>query len=136
MNRIERAVSDFRDGCLCSQAVFAAFSEDLGLDRERALKIAAAFGGGMGMAQTCGAVTGALMVIGLKHGDDRAKAGPVAAEFREKFASRAGSVVCKDLLDCDISTPEGAAAAREKELYTSVCPKMVQHAAEILEEIL
>ncbi len=64
MNRIEKSVELFNSGFLCSQAVFAAFSKDLGLSEEQALKIGACFGSGMRKGEVCGACTGALMVLG------------------------------------------------------------------------
>jgi C_GCAxxG_C_C family probable redox protein len=140
VSRVERAVSLFEEGFSCSQAILSTFGPQLGLDRETALKVATAFGGGMGhMGETCGAVTGAFMVIGLKHGRIRAedeetrdKAYELVAEFVDKFRSRNGSIVCRELLGCDINTPEGLALAREK----NVCPGFVRDAAEIIEEIL
>ena len=115
-----------------------------GLDRDTALKLAIGFGGGMGrMAGTCGAVTGAFMVLGLKCGatqaDDkeaREQAYERVREFARRFEARNGSIVCRDLIGCDISTPEGLAMAREKELFATVCPRFVQEAAEVLEEML
>ena len=69
MSKIDTAVSGFKEGFNCAQSVLSAFSEELGLTRETALKIACPFGGGMArQAETCGAVTGAFMVIGLKYG--------------------------------------------------------------------
>jgi C_GCAxxG_C_C family probable redox protein len=140
VSRVERAVSLFEEGFSCSQAILSTFGPQLGLDRETALKVATAFGGGTGhMGETCGAVTGAFMVIGLKHGRIRAedeetrdKAYELVAEFVDKFRSRNGSIVCRELLGCDINTPEGLALAREK----NVCPGFVRDAAEIIEEIL
>lgn len=143
MNKVDQAVSCFRQGFLCSQAILSTYGEPLGLDRNTAIKIAEGFGGGMaGMGETCGAVTGAFMVIGLKHGrtdaqdkEARAKTRELVREFTSRFASRNASIVCRDLLGCDINTPEGTAMAREKGLFTTVCPKMVGDAAEILEEL-
>lgn len=144
MHTVENAVSCFKEGFSCSQAVLSAFAQQFGLDRETALKVAGAFGGGMGrMGETCGAVTGAFMVIGLKYGKTRAedeqtkeKAYSLVKEFVEKFKSRNGSIVCRELLGCDLSTPEGARIAKEKNLTATVCPKFVQDAAEIIEQIL
>jgi C_GCAxxG_C_C family probable redox protein len=69
MTRIEESVAYFREGFSCSQAIVAAYAPSLGLDRDTALKIASGFGGGMGrLAETCGAITGAFMVLGLKYG--------------------------------------------------------------------
>jgi C_GCAxxG_C_C family probable redox protein len=143
VNQIETAVSRFADGFNCSQAVLSTYADDLGLDEETALRIAAGFGGGMGrMGETCGAVTGAMMVLGLKFGNTspsrEAKDQMYARirEFAERFKTRNGSLACRDLLGCDISTAEGHKAAAERGLFTTVCPKLVRDAAEILEEML
>ena len=140
-NRSDKAVSIFKEGINCSQAVLSSFADDFGLDKDMALKLAAGFGGGMGrMAQTCGAVTGAYMVIGLKHGavtaQDRAAKEhtyQVVRDFNDRFKARNKSLICKELLNCDISTPEGFEEAKQKGLLTTVCPKMVRDAVEILE---
>ena len=138
MNRIELAVSRFAEGFNCSQAVFSAYAE--GID-QTALKIAAGFGGGMGrMAGTCGAVTGAMMVLGLRFGgatpDREAKERVYAKirEFADRFKARNGSLTCRDLLGCNISTVDGYEAA--KSLFTTTCPKYVRDACEMLEEML
>ena len=143
MSRVDTAVSYFEDGGNCSQAVLAAYSECFGLGCDKAFSVAAGFGGGMRMAGTCGAVTGAFMVLGLKNGsagtedkDKKLKTYEMVQEFTKKFESRNGSTLCKDLLDCDISTDEGMLAANEKGLFSTVCPKMVREAAEIIEEML
>ena len=92
------------------------------------------------MAETCGAVTGAYMVLGLKTQTegksiqeikDEAKAG--VRKFNELFIARHGSLTCKKLLGVDISTPEGSAEANKKNLFNSVCKELVGSAAEILE---
>jgi C_GCAxxG_C_C family probable redox protein len=142
--RVEQAVERFKEGFNCSQAVLSSYSEQLGLDCQKAFKIATGFGGGMGrMGQTCGAVTGAFMVLGLKYGNttaedkkSKAKTYEKIVEYANKFKTRNSSVVCKELLGCDISRPEGMKKAQEDGLFVSVCPKMVQDAAEILEDML
>ena len=144
MNRVELSVSLFRKGLSCSQAVLAAYGDQFGLEGEVALRIAAGFGGGMGrMAGTCGAVTGAYMLLGLKHGgtsgeDRQAKEKTFEAvrEFAKRFRCRNGSLVCRELLGCDISTPDGFQLAKEKKLSASICPKLVKDAAEIVEEMI
>jgi C_GCAxxG_C_C family probable redox protein len=144
MNRVERAVSCFKEGFSCSQAILSTYGEQFGLNREMALKVSGAFGGGMGrMGKTCGAVTGAFMVFGLKYGktkveDEQTKerAYNLVKEFVDKFRSRNGSIVCRELLGCNISTPDGMKIIREKKLITTLCPKFVQDAAEIIEQIL
>ena len=113
------------------------------MDRDIAMRIASGFAAGMRMAETCGAVTGAIMVLGLRHATEECRIvkgrEPVYAaigEFRAHFEARNRTVVCRELLGCDVSTPEGAQAARERNLYKTVCPKMVRDAAEILEMML
>jgi C_GCAxxG_C_C family probable redox protein len=140
----EQAVNLFKEGSNCSQAVISVYAEELGLSRKMALKIAQGFGGGMGrMAQTCGAVTGAYMILGLKYGsadtydkETKEKVYGLVREFSRRFESRNSSIVCQELLGCDISKPEGVTIAKENGLFTSVCPKMVREAAEILDEMI
>ena len=136
MEKAEQAVELFNQGYCCSQAVLAVFSEDLGLSKENALKIASGFGGGMKMAQLCGAVTGAIMALGLKNGPDKNKMTEYVLEFVKKFEGINGSVICRELMGCDICTPDGMQAAKEKDLFNALCPKLVQDASEILEEML
>lgn len=136
MNRIDEAVQLFEDGYMCSQVVFAAFSTDFGVAKEDALKIGACFGSGMRKAEVCGACTGALMALGLKYGDDKAKSNEVCNKFLDEFKKANGSYICRDLLKCDISTEEGVEFARENNLFSEFCPKMVESAAEIVEKLL
>ena len=139
----KEAVERFKKGFNCSQAVIGTFSEQFGLDCDKASKVATGFGGGMRMGGTCGAVTGAFMVLGLKYGNSIAKNREAKAktykkieEYTSRFKSRNNSVACRELLGCNISTPEGMKEAQDKDLFSSTCPRMVQDAAEILEEML
>lgn len=144
MDKVEQAVSCFKEGFSCTQAMLSTYGLEFGLDHEIALKIAGAFGGGMGrMGEICGAITGAFMVIGLKYGNTSAedsqakeKTYSLVKEFVDSFKSRNDSIVCRELLGCDISTPEGMELAKEKNLFTTLCPKLVSDAAEIIEQIL
>jgi C_GCAxxG_C_C family probable redox protein len=143
MNRIETALSRFAAGFNCAQAVLSAYAGQFGFDDDTALKIASGFGGGMGrMAETCGVVTGAFMVLGLRYGqaspEREAKEAIYAwiREFADRFQARNGSLLCRDLLGCDISSPEGLRRAKNDNLLTTRCPKLVRNAAEILEELL
>jgi C_GCAxxG_C_C family probable redox protein len=144
MSRVENAVQSFRQGFSCSQAVLAAFGESLGLARERALQISQAFGGGMArLGLTCGAVTGALMAVGLKYGrtrpeDEAAKEKTYALvrELIRKFETRHGSIVCRELIGVDLSSPQGHSLASERGVFGTLCPKFVASAVEILEEIM
>lgn len=144
MTNVEDALSLFKNGFRCSQAILSTYGLQFGLDQELALKLASPFGGGMGsLGNTCGAVTGAIMVIGLKYGNSKVgeikkkeKANQITKDFVEKFKSRNGSVMCRELLDCDISTPEGRNKAIEEKLFIEICPNLVRDSAEILEELL
>ena len=142
MNRIEQTVEKFDKGFNCSQAVLSTYCEQFGLDYKTALKIATGFGGGMHINGTCGAVTGAFMVLGLKYGnteqnkDAKEKTYRKVVQYANRFSKRNGSVKCHDLLGCDITTFEGVQKAREKGLFSTICPKLVRDAAEILEEML
>ena len=144
MKKTEQAAALFKEGFSCSQAVFAAFSEDHGLDRGTSLKLSQAFGGGMAhLGEACGAVTGAFMLIGLKYG--RTKADDLEArdrtyakmrQFAERFKALHCSIQCRCLLGLDLGTEEGMRLAREKNLFQTLCVKYVQDAATIVEEIL
>jgi len=143
MSKVEDAVECFCRGAACSQAIVANYGPLVGLPAEQGMKLASGFAGGMRLAQTCGAVTGAFMVLGLKHAgancdqrDGRENVYTAIREFTAKFQQRNHAVVCKELLGCDISTPEGAQKATKEGLFRTICPKMVQDAAEILEEML
>lgn len=143
MTHIEKAQELFKQKYHCSQAVFAAFSEELGLSQKQALKIGGCFGGGMCKGEVCGACAGALMALGLKYGqceiDDlegRAKTNDVAVKFLEEFHSENGSYLCKELLGCDLSTKEGKEYAAEHNLFTEFCPNMVFSATKIAEKLL
>ena len=143
MSKADEAVALFNQGYNCSQALLATFGPELGLDRGLALKAAGPFGGGIARSgDLCGAVTGAVMAIGLRYSSDQvdpeAKARSYAAVHRmlQEFQSRHGSIVCRDLLGCDIGTEEGRAEAQARDTHHTVCPQFVRDAAEILERIL
>ncbi len=144
MSDVEKAVSCYMQGYLCSQAILTTYGTKFGLDRNTALKIALPFGGGFArMGETCGAVTGALMVLGLKFAGvnvsqvrAKEKTYELVREFVKKFKNRNGTIKCKDLIKCDISTPEGRDLAMKKDIFRIICPKFVQDSAEILEQLL
>jgi len=143
MGSADNAAATFGEGFSCSQAVLGAYCERFGLEKEQAYKISSGFGGGMHLDQTCGAVTGAFMVIGLRYGRTRAddieakiKTAKMVAEFAEKFRARHGSIACTELIGCNISTQEGFEEAKRKDLFKQLCPKYVVSAAEILDGML
>ncbi len=144
MNRAESAEANIATRKMnCAQSVLTAFSEELGIKKELATKLAMGFGGGMGRTgRTCGAVTGAYMVLGLKYKyqaekpqENKDRVYQLIREFDEKFTRIYGSTACKELLGCDLNTPEGSAAANERGLFTTLCPKFVKGAVEIVERM-
>lgn len=143
MTHIDKAKKLFEQKYHCSQAVLAAFSEDLGLTEKQALKLGSCFGGGMCKGEVCGACTGALMALGLKYGqcevDDlnsRLKTNDVTQRFLELFRHENSSYICKELLGCDLSTQEGKEYAQKHNLFTEFCPRMVVSAVKIAEQLL
>lgn len=123
----------------CAQTVFSLFASDLEIDEKTALKIASGFGGGMACAETCGAVTGAYMVIGMKYGhatsnpDDKAKTKHLIEKFNTEFKKAHGTLICKNLTGFDISTPEGSAAASDADVFRTKCPAFIKTACNLLE---
>ncbi len=144
MSRIEEALSRFKEDFSCAQSIFATYAPRYGLDRDKALKISTGFGGGMARSgRTCGAVTGAYMVIGLKNGmgvskdlEMKEKTYQVISEFSNQFLEKNGSLICKELLGCNINTPEGMDYFNQNELFEKKCLQCVKNAAEILEKML
>lgn len=143
MTYIEKAEKLFKEKFHCSQAVLGAFAQELGLTDEQALKLGGCFGGGMCKGEVCGACTGALMILGLRYGqyrvediESRVNTNKITVEFLERFKDENGSYICKELLGCDLSTPQGHSYAVENNLFTQLCPKLVRSATEIVEKML
>lgn len=136
MNYVEEAVQLFEDGYMCSQAVLAVFCEEFGLSRKQAFKISISFGGGMRKGEVCGACTGAIMALGLKYGENKSKSDEMCVKFLDSFKKENGSYICRDLLDCDIRTEEGIKYAIDNNLFKEICPKMVESAVKIAQELI
>ena len=144
MSKIDEAATRFDEGHSCSQAILATYGPPLGITEELALKLASPFGSGMArLGETCGVVTGALMTIGLKYEkvvqeseDSRSATYDLAGEFLARFTARHGSLCCRELIGCDLSTPEGCKHARTTGLYDKVCANLVREGAAILGELL
>lgn len=142
MSHEEKALTYFNEEFHCSQAVFAAFADELGITEEQALKIAHCFNGGMRKGAICGTCAGALMVLGMKYGqtdkddsESEVKADEKAVEFLERFKKKNGSYICDELLGCDISTVAGIQYAEEHNCFTKVCPRMIASAVRFLEDM-
>ena len=143
MNRSEQATSLFLSGHNCAQSVLLSFAPQLHYSNELAEKIAAGFGGGMGKTQqTCGAVTGAIMVLGLLQGERvsnneelKAESYRSVKEMIRRFTEEFGTTRCNELTGCDLNTSEGAAAFREQHIMENVCAGCVAKAVQIVESI-
>jgi len=145
MTRTEQAVSKFKDGYNCAQSVLFSFCDDLGMDKDKALKISCGFGGGIARKQeVCGAVTGGILVLGARYGrgekDDRKTTDVMYAKARElmdAFTERHGSFLCRTLLSgCELATEEGQKAFKANDLFAKVCKPCVESVVEIVESIL
>lgn len=144
MTRREGAESLFSEGFNCAQAILATFGTGLGIERDTALRLASALGAGIARSgHVCGAVTGAIMVIGLRFGStdpgeelQKEELMEKAAGFLEKFAERHGSIRCCDLVGLDLSTQEGRDEALRRNVFDTVCVKFVSGASEILDEMI
>lgn len=143
MTHEEKALSYLANEFNCAQAVLGAFASDFGIDEELALKLATEFGGGVRCGQLCGAVSGAMLVLGLKYGnyhsgdkDEISKAYNISVEFNKRFCERNNSIVCKELLGYDFSIPEHRKIIREQNIMMQICPQMVTDAVEIVEQLI
>jgi C_GCAxxG_C_C family probable redox protein len=145
MTKSEKALEYFNNNYNCSQSVLTVFGPELGLSENDCLKVSCAFGGGMARQQkTCGAVTGALMALGLKYGkalneDDSKKMNTYAKtnEFMKAFEEENSSTICKELLDgLDMNTEEGSKKIKELNLFRIKCDKYIENAVKIVEKML
>ncbi len=142
MDKKTFALQQFKSGYNCAQSVVSAFARDLGIEENTAIRIASGFGGGMGRQQlTCGALTGAYMVIGYLHGmhapdDDLAneKAAQMIQKFTSDFKGKYGHADCFSLIGVDLNTEEGKKEAEEKNLYELKCEKFILEIVEMLEQ--
>jgi len=141
-DHVTEAVELFKSGFHCSQAVLATFSDDLGLPRETALQISCPFGGGLGgYGRSCGALTGAMMVIGLKYGTSDPKDPEAKKLSREKtrklietFESVHGTISCNELVGFDRSNLSGADLMAKLPYFHNTCPKFLETVVSFLEE--
>ena len=137
----KNATSRFEQGFACSQSVLSTFAPELGLSEKTALKIASAFGGGMvRQGEVCGAVTGALMTLGLKYGstspDNEEEIREASQELMQRFKEKNGSLLCRELLGYHLIIPEELEAAKESDVFSTVCPLLVQNATTLAEKIM
>ena len=141
MSKADDAINYFQP-YNCAQSVLAAYAADYGLEKDKALSIAVGFGAGMGRAQeVCGAISGAIMVLGLSSGfteaDSRDKINVVYAKVRrllDDFSAKEGTVKCRELLEgCDLATEEGQKIFKEQNLKEK-CRRCVRLCCELLDK--
>lgn len=141
----EKAANNFKSGYNCAQSVFLAFAEDFGFDKETALKLSSSFGGGMGrLREVCGAVSSMFAIAGLKKGytspnDDEIKAKhyELIQSLAEKFKSKYGTYICRELLELPEGSDSPIPSKRTEEYYqTRPCEAFIRYAAEIIEQEL
>ncbi len=141
----DRAYELFKEGYNCSQAVFGAFADELGVDFETAVKLASGFGGGIGrMREVCGTFTGLTMAASMIYGYDDPKDTETKAELYEKIRALAdkfrednGSIICRELLGLQQAEKSAVPEARTSEYYQKrPCAELCRYAADLLEEFI
>lgn len=143
MLKSQKAVESFKKGYNCAQSVLSVYADELKFDHELTMEISSGFGAGMGRLQeTCGAVTGAFMVIGIYNSKKYTKAEKgkeesvrMIQQFNKEFEKIHGSNKCHELLNCDLKKAEGQRYFVSGKLSEKVCEKCVAGAVEILEEL-
>jgi C_GCAxxG_C_C family probable redox protein len=144
MSKADEAVTLFQHGFSCSQAVLSVFAQDFGLDRDLALRISQGFGAGIAYTDDiCGALSGAIMVIGLRYGRIKAedkiakeKTYAVVGEFLKQFKQRSGLLECTDLLGYNLSDQQQVAEAKKNKVVMARCPAFVRDAVELVEKLI
>ncbi|MBP1639502.1 MAG: GCAxxG family protein [Bacteroidetes bacterium] len=143
--KIQLATATFQSGYNCAQSVLATFAFDFGMDRDTLLKMATPFGSGIAKTQqTCGAVTGALLAIGLKYGkgsngtdNDKNFSYQLAQQLMAQFKEEHGCTNCLALMDnLDMNNPSDIAQIKARDLHNTYCVKYIQTAIKLTDEIL
>jgi C_GCAxxG_C_C family probable redox protein len=143
--RSDVAIDKFSENYNCAQAVLYAFCDDLRLDKDLALRMACGFGAGMARRQeVCGAISGGILAIGLRHGRGEGQERTVTEEtygrvreLMSRFESRHGTCLCRGLLNgCDISTPEGRQHFNDHDLLNRTCKGCVRTVVETVDELI
>ncbi|MGI6010689.1 MAG: C-GCAxxG-C-C family protein [Ruminococcus sp.] len=130
--RIEKTIEKRNQGYNCAQAVACTYCDLVGMDEKTMFKVTEGFGSGMAnMHGTCGAVSGACALAGMKVSsgnlqspDSKGKTYQAVKQIVEEFEQQNGSVICKDLKGVETG----------KVLRS--CPDCIKDAARIAEKIL
>jgi C_GCAxxG_C_C family probable redox protein len=139
----EIIAEQFMKGFDCSQVVLRHYAEAFGITQEQANKIGAGFGGGMGIGETCGALTGAMIVLGMEYGhyeethmEQKNIMNVKREEFLNEFQKRYSGYSCKELLKHDISKPEEMQKILDEGLLFDFCPQLVEDVIRILDTMV
>jgi len=141
-SRANMAVSIFNSGFNCAQSVVVVFCEKYNIDKEIALRMASGLGAGVRSGEICGAVSGAVLVIGLKYGQStkedkiaKENCNNKTVEFMNLFRQRNKFLVCREILGFDLSRAEEYEQAKNQNLFNTVCVEMIKSAVLLLEEL-
>jgi len=137
---VDKALAHFKEGYACSETILLSFAESNYIRSEVIPKIASGFGGGVArMGSICGALTGAIMAIGLKYGRNNANDKEAyelclkkSSKCCKKFEQEFGSILCFDLINCDLLTSKGRYNYRKLGLKEEKCSNYVKRAVEIV----
>ena len=130
--RIKLADELHRKGYSCSQSVAVACADMVDVPKETLFKATEGFGLGMGtMDGVCGALTGALLIAGLKNSTGnltspktKGATMKIAKAMQNNFREKCGSIICRELKGVDSG----------KMLCS--CPDCIKHGVEVVEEHL
>ena len=142
MNRFEKAFALHEEGYNCAQAVIGAYADVIGIGEQEAYSIGAGFGGGAGTGEICGAVSGAIIVLGLLTPVDmndpvssKKRTTALGKEFQKRFVEKFRHLRCHDLLRDPTQTSDATPAAQAMGV-TNHCRVMIVTAVELVEDIL
>lgn len=142
MNRYETAAAYHKKGFNCAQSVLAACTDLTGMDEQTALNLGAGFGAGAGTGELCGALTGAIMVLGSMTPVDPAdpvgskkRTMALSKELQTRFREKFGALRCQELLKLKFTPDDTTPAAKELGI-TNHCTIMIVTALEIVEEMM
>jgi C_GCAxxG_C_C family probable redox protein len=142
--KTDKAIESFNKGFNCAQSVFLAYSGSLGITRKDALRISCGLGAGMGRKQeVCGALTGAILLIGCLHGSteendsaSKDRTYQLVRELMDRFSQKYETCLCRELLGCDMMTEEGQKMLKESSFHETKCARYIRDVGDIIEDIL
>lgn len=132
----EKAERLHNEGFNCAETVLKIATEQWGIKDAIIPKIATAFGGGIGRkGSACGALTGGVMAIGARFGRSvgsdtasRDRSYALGLDFAKWFEKEFGSLICYDLIQCDLTTPEGR--EKQRAMRKEKCSRFITRAAQ------